>query len=154
MQIASAYHMLSFERPEAYIIIFSVNYNRSQMSVQLRVDYDQFYVFCWLCKVAITYNRFSPLLQILNDSLDYERLLQASTCGHCKQLCRLQCMYHYEKPPTYSATPIPLRPLMFDRTCLLSMWWDWHKSICGCGWVFRLHGHWRPHWGHHQKLHR
>ena len=42
MQIASAYHMLSFDKSEAYIIIFSINYNRLQMSVQLIVDYDRF----------------------------------------------------------------------------------------------------------------
>ena len=52
------------------------------MSIQIIGDYNQFCEFQQLCEfaidyaIAITYNQFSPLLQILGDSLDNEQMIQ------------------------------------------------------------------------------
>ena len=76
MQIASAYYMLSFERSEAYIIIFSVNYNELQMSVQPIVNYDRFYDFWQLCKFEIDYTSCDPFTINLKNVSNSEHCLQ------------------------------------------------------------------------------
>ena len=95
--------MLSFDKSEAYIIIFGVNYNGLQWILRLLtivwvcnqlVDYKQ------LSVIVVTYNQLSSLLPILGDSLDYEWLLHViGASNYYKQLYRLQYMYTMRNRP-------------------------------------------------------